>query len=360
MERVVVAILIILVAVGFIIFNTKKSEDIKPLPKQAASPTGKKAVLSSLDKEQKSIFIPYWALTSQTIPIQDYNEFIYFGITPGNSGIDKTEQGFLGLKRFSATRGLQKNTQLTLRMINADSNFSILKDKNSQEKIILETIEIAKKYNFSGIVLDLEVSSLPFASVTEQINSFVKDFNTKAKKENLSFSIMLFGDTFYRLRSYDVFSLVKNTDKIFVMAYDFHKAAAQAGPNFPLNGKETYGYDFKSMVNDFLNIVKPEKLTIVFGMFGYDWTVDQNNISEKPAQSLSLYAIKEKFIQRCRFSNCKVERDKISAETNVQYLDDAGNKHVVWFEDETSVLEKKKFLEEKRIKSTSFWAYSYY
>ncbi|MBI2431071.1 MAG: hypothetical protein HYV39_03590 [Candidatus Levybacteria bacterium] len=219
--------------------------------------------------------------------------------------------------------------------------------------MIDESIAIAKQYNFEGIVLDLEISSLPFASVTEQMNSFVEEFSKAAKKENLTFSMMFFGDTFFKLRPYDVTVLRQYLDIVFVMAYDFHKANANPGPNFPFP-------DFTLMVQDFLNIVPKEKLVIVFGMFGYDWEIDEHNKSVEQARAVTLTVAKKQFLDQCIFRNCKVLRDEKSKETTVTYIDKNGDKHIVWFEDEESVAKKTEFLKEKGINSVGFWAYSYF
>ena len=81
-----------------------------------------------------------------------------------------------------------------------------------------------------------------------------------------------------------------------IMAYDFHKVKGNPGPNFPLNGKETYGYDLQKMTDDFLQFVPPEKLTIIFGLFGYDWVIDDKNNALQSGEALSYLQIKQKFL----------------------------------------------------------------
>ncbi len=362
MKKIIFGIVVLVFAIGFFIVKSNQSNN----PQKTSQETLSESIVQH-DKEEiqnnpqkKFLFVPYWALTQDKIPSDDYDQFIYFGIAVNNQGIDKVEQGFTGLERFVKTADASKEKLLAVRMLDKDTNFAILKDKSLQEKIIQQTIDLAKQNEFGGIVLDLEISSLPFASVTTQMNDFVAAFYKAAKKENLSFSLVLFGDTFYKLRPYDVVSLVKTTDHMLIMAYDFHKAKGEPGPNFPFSGKETYGYDFKTMTEDFLNIVPAERLTIVFGMFGYDWVVDENGKAIETGKSLSLFSIKEKFINNCLFKNCKVKRDEESAETKISYIDNKGNHHIVWFEDEESVAKKMEFLKEKGLNSIGYWAYSYY
>src|SRR5207249_3980016 len=123
---------------------------------------------------------------------------------------------------------------------------------NAQEKVITQAIKLSKDNSFKGIVLDLEITAIPFDSLIKQVNIFTNSFYKAAKKNALSFSITLYGDTFYRIRPFDVKTLVQNSNNIMIMAYDFHKVKGNPGPNFPLNGKETYGYDLQKMTDDFL------------------------------------------------------------------------------------------------------------
>jgi len=314
--------------------------------------------ISSHIGEKRSIFVPYWTFNNERID-EGYDSLIYFGITPGQSGIEKNDEGYRKLSSFVDINS-PKNSYLTVRMVNTQENFEILSNKTLQQKIIQETVALSRKYSFDGIILDLEVSSLPFGSVVNQINTLVKDFYTESKKENLRFSITLYGDTFSRFRPYDVSYLSKYADTFYIMAYDFHKSNGNPGPNFPFSGAQKFGYDFQTMVADFLNVLPKEKITIVFGMFGYDWQIDDMGSSSTQAESLSLNQIKERFIRNCDFSDCIVTRGKASFESSVNYTDDNSNKHVVWYEDEESVKQKEQFLKEKGIESVSFWAYSFF
>ncbi len=360
MKKVVLGIaVLLLVVLGISVFNSSKREGKKETLSASVTPTKVQVLSAENIREKKFLFVPYWGQTAQRIPESFGDELVYFGIAPGENGIDKEETGYLGLDRFEAiSEG--RDTLLALRMIEQERSFAILKDKALQKRIIDDSIAAVKQHNFDGIVLDLEISSLPFASITNQMNTFVEEFSKAVKKEKLSFSMMFYGDTFYRLRPYDTIILSKHVDYVMIMAYDFHKAKVDPGPNFPLSGKEVYGYDFMLMVHDFLNIVPKEKLVIVFGMFGYDWRVDEDEKSLAQAKAVTLTVAKKQFLTTCIFRQCKVQRSEISAETTASYIDSSGNKHIVWFEDEESVAKKTEFLKEKGINMVGYWAYSYF
>lgn len=343
-------------------FNSKNSSVISPEPK----PTDViiKSIISSTvakPKIQKSIFIPYWALNNnKKLEIYDYQKIIYFGVAASEGGIDKEDPGYKKLKTFSDLSGNSSEKYLTIRMVNSSLNSKVLKNKNLQSKIIKQSIEIAKENFFKGLVLDFEIAALSFESVIKDINDFYKNYYNLSKKENLEFLFTIYGDTFYRGRPYDVRYLAGNSDGVLIMAYDFHKSKGNPGPNFPYTGKGKYGYDFKTMIKDFSKKVPTEKITVILGMFGYDWMIDDKNQPLGIANSLSTNEIKNSFMNDCRFKNCFGFKDKESFETEINYVDFNNNKHIIWFEDENSAKQKADYIRQKGIDSVGFWAYSYF
>lgn len=346
---------------GFIlvIFGLATQKDQKFTNQSLVSPLSKIEISTSkLKKEEKSIFAPYWTLNNKSF-FKDYNKIIYFSIAVNNQGIDFDDKGYKNIQSFLNLID-NKKSFLTIRMTDSDINSLVLRDNKLQKKIIEGSIDAAKENKFKGIVLDFEISALAFESVKKEINNFVKNFYNSSKKEQLDFYLTLYGDVFYRLRPYDVKALSGFSDKIMIMAYDFHKAKGNPGPNFPLFGKSKYGYDFSFMVSDFLKNVPLEKIEVIFGLFGYDWEVNEKGQSVSQASALSYLEIKKKFLDSCNFTNCKIQRDKDSSETKITYVDESGKSHIVWFEDMESVKKKIEFLKQNGLNSVSFWSYSYF
>ncbi len=346
---------------------------IVPSPTLTTKRTEEKVDVKSL-KVTRSLFVPYWAVKKGKMDTGDFSEFIYFGVAPGKDGVDEKETGALRLKNFLSSVPDGHEKFLVLRMINPESNFAILKDPASQRKLIQDTISLAKENGFKGIILDLELNALPFESIIGQINSFTSVFYKEVKNKNLTFSQTFYGDTFYRLRPFDVKALSQNADKFYLMAYDFHKAKANPGPNFPLHGRETYGYDMTKMADDFLQFIPSQKITVVFGLFGYDWTVDNKGNGVSVAKPLTNHEIQKQFLTDCQprvppiksgfnrgqFKSCTIKRDTTSSETQIHYTDTDSKNHIVWFENMESVSTKQRYLKEKGITSFSYWAYSYF
>ncbi len=355
-----IAVVLLLFALGFVVIQAarvKIGKDLaQPVSETVLSPTPS-IPINPNQKTVTSVFVPYWAIGDEIYT--GYDQYLYFGITPNAKGIAQ-EDGARRIDDFKEKVPSGKNMLLVLRMVDSETNADILKDKNAQARIIDQSISFARQNGFSGVVLDLEMSAIPFDSLVNQISTFSNAFATKTKSANLTFTMALYGDTFYRLRPFDVKALSEANNNFMLMAYDFHKSRSNPGPNFPLQGKETYGYDMTKLADDILQYSPSKNVTIIFGMFGYDWEVDNSGKAVSQGDPLTYKEIEEKFLNTCNYTDCKIKRDQQSSETKITYTDAQGQKHIVWFEDMTSVRQKQQYLRTRGITSFSFWAYSYF
>ncbi len=196
--------------------------------------------------------------------------------------------------------------------------------------------------------------------VLKNITSFYQLFARKAHESGLLFYATLYGDTYFQSRPFDIKAIGEVSDKVLIMAYDFSKSGGNPGPNFPLTGADKYGYDFSKMVDDFQKDVDNQKLVVIFGYFGYDWRVDGQKNAVSSGVPLTTIEITKEFVEECKFKKCSLTRSNNTSEPTIQYADNDGESHIVWFEDEISISKKREFLKSKGILQTASWAYSYY
>lgn len=361
MKKIFLLFIFFAVLGGLLYFNYLNNQNRNKINVAvSATPT---SVVTSISKT--SIFVPYWTDFSNNLALDNYDRAIYFGIDAGENGINTNNTSYKNIGGFINSVNGNKEKYLTIKMLNTEANINIIKNRAFWPKIINETIDIAKNYGFDGLVLDLEISTIPVVDLTDYINQFVEYFYSQTKGQ-LRLALTIYGDNYYRKRPYDLETLSNNSDEIMIMAYDFHKSSGEPGPNFPLAG-EKYGYDFQKMVKDFTAFAPKNKLSVIFGMYGYDWLVDEKKRPVKSGEALTLNQIKKKFISNCQWKNCVVRRDDISKETEVDYVisqvkDNFATMypHIVWFEDEESVRLKTIYLQKQGIGSVAYWAYGYF
>lgn len=360
MKKFLVIIIIFFLFI-FFLFSQKQEPIAKPEVKILNTPTPiiiPKTDIKSTGINKNALFIPDWTLSNDSID-NDYDQYIYFGINTSLDGIEKNDISFKKINTFLSSIPNSKSKILTLKMLDDKINSKLLTDKNFQTIIANESSDIAKSSGFDGILLDFELKALSFDTVIKNVSDISENFAQIIHKNNLKFYMTIYGDTFYNLKPYDLATISKNTDGIYIMAYGFHKSRGNPGPNFPFTDLKD-GYDFKIMISDFEKKVHASKLTIVFGLFGYDWIVDDKNQSISTATALSYITIKQKFLDKCDFKDCEVVKDKESAETKVIYEDKDGQKHIVWFEDPNSVSIKENYAKSQGVSSFATWAYSYF
>lgn len=285
-----VILVIIMAGLGYIFLHTNRNTAQKTnntTTTQSTSPTTEPSV-NPTTPITSSIFVPYWTVDTD-LAQSEYDRLIYFGVTANKEGIDTTEPGYAALDTFVGNAG-PKEKYLTLRLLNSDFNQDLLSDSALQKKVIDETSSLAGEKGFDGIVLDLELSNIPLEDLSGEVSAFIGKLYSVAQKDDLRLSVAIYGDTFYRKRPFDLSYIGKHSDEVMVMAYDFSKSYGEPGPNFPLSGTDEYGYDFREMLSDFSQAVPAEKLTVIFGMYGYDWTLGHGiNILKLILNNLCLY-----------------------------------------------------------------------
>lgn len=322
MKRILALLVVIGITLVIMTPVTKKQTPIK-MPKQTNSVLPTTTMKKEPGEVTKAIFVPDWNLTEEAILHNGYDRWIYFG------GKEKLP---LFVDSFQ-----DKNLWMTIKV---DSIADL-------EDVDLQAYDLNK---IRGVVLDLEINGIATEKFKDQINEGVEKVYANAKAYNLQMALAVYGDLFYRKRPYDLKTLNNFTDEVMVMAYDFHKSYGEPGENYPYE-------DFLIMVDSYLETVPAEKLTVIFGMYGYDWTLKDGK-PLKPAQSLSLFQIRSRFLKKvCLEDNCKVKTNESTKEKSVSYTGEDGYEHVVYFEDEESVDLKIEYLRQKGIGSTAFWAW---
>lgn len=361
-KRLLLLIIIVILAGGLYWIsqnknnNTQREIALSPSPTLIPTDSVQKKIVKTTSA---SIFVPYWAEIDDGEIFADYDRLIYFGITPTTSGISKTDDGYKNMGDFFV-KTAEKKTWLTLRMTNSDQNINILNKTASWQKIADDTIEAAQLNGFDGVVIDLELGALASDGLVARINEFMKFMQERFEAKSLPTAVALYGDLFYRKRPYDVKAIGAIADEIIIMGYDFHKSYGEPGPNFPFEKGRYNNYDFKTMIDDYLQVVPADKLTVTFGMYGYDWLVDEVQRPIRQGKPVTLNEVTQKFLTNCTEKNCVVRRDESSAETEVNYVDQYAGFHIVWFEDTDSVKKKRSYLDEKGIGNIAYWAYSFF
>ena len=342
MKWVAITILLLVIGAFWNVFSSSENGGVRQSDAKQKAERVDRSV-QSVNTISSSIFIPYWNIPSSSENLSKYDTLIYFGVAPDSSGTMIADAGLKNIESFIANTSSRQQRLLTIRMLDDDVSLALLEDVSRQTSVIRQTVDIANEYGFDGIVLDLELGVIPFEDSKDKITSFVKIFSEAVQDEDLTFSMTIYGDVFYRARPYNMAALAKHLDHLYIMAYDFHKRRGEPGPNFPFD-------QFKEMVTDFTTIMSPQDITVVFGMYGYDWTLGKQGLPLKAAVAVPLDGI----------DGIDAIVDPNSLEKHILYIDDEGFNHELWYEDEESADVKIEYLKEQGVGSVGYWVWGYF
>lgn len=302
-----------------------------------------------------SVFVPYWALGKDNLRSVPENKIYYFGVAIDKNGQPVDDDGYKNLAHVDCPK--DKTCILVVRMLDADVNAQVLHNQDGFAGMIAPLITLADSHSFNGIALDLEENTVLSQEETYgNITKFVQVFYTLAKNDYKTFSFIVYGDTYFRKRPFDVKAIAASADEILVMAYDFSKGYGEPGPNFPYDRSEVdAGYDFQEMIGDFSRDVPRDKLAVIFGMYGYDWTLNAQGTPLKRATAITDREI-EKLIAGGQTRTITLP---VSKEKKIEYANESGS-HVIWYEDRESARVKTDYLQKQGIGMVSYWAYGYY
>lgn len=362
-SRLAYVIAVVCLVLAGVLYMKSTSRTDKPAQSVVPpSPTSPPATPTSVPqaRTRTSVFVPYWTEISDSDTFDGYDRIIYFGVGANANGIITTDKGYDQLASFVAHQVDGKEKWVTVRMLDADTNSAVLKNPAAWSKIGDGIVKLVQDNGLDGVVFDFELGVIPFQSITDDITAFYRQLYDTAKASNVPFAITMYGDVIARNRPFDIAKLSLVTNEMMVMAYDFHKSRGEPGPNFPLAGKEKYGYDMQLMADDFLKYISADKLTVVYGMYGYDWLVDEKQRPISAGKVLTLTQITDKFVTNCQLKNCVITRNDKAGENEVDYVDDYAGFHVVWYEDEESVRLKTDYLKTRGINGFGRWAWGYY
>ncbi len=365
----------ILLSVIFFIFSTEKGIERKEKRVEKGSEVSQNQPREGLaysdrkneKKERSCVALPYWINLGRVEGLEG-REVFYFGIAFDSAGNILKDEGWR--KIDAVLKQIDTKPYLIVRMVDSKQNAEILSDKNLREKIIEQTLEFTTSSGgFAGVVLNLEFSPIFYNFLQEKINLFVKKFYEDAKDAGVRFELILQADSFYRNRPFDIQFLSSQADYFWLMAYDFSKKDGEPGPNFPLFGKEKFGYDLVSAVEDFSRYIAPEKMGVFFGMYGYEWVVDEEKRPIRRAKALTVRQINERYVVNCKPENCSLTIDPLAKEKEINFVLSEWSEdlnqyiiypRIIYFDDQETVEIKKQELKKRGINGFCLWAYGYY
>lgn len=231
-------------------------------------------------------FAPYWKFSSlQNIDFSVLTTFAYFGIPVNSDGtLDTTDQGYntfhsdQATKIFSKAHSSGTRVVLTLTQMDNSTIESFLDNPDAQKNLVDQSISEVKDKRIDGINVDFEYQGNPGDDYRNKFTNFISNLGKAlhARIPGSKLTISVYAASMKDPKIYDIKSLAKNSDGIFMMAYDFAVSGSDnAIPTSPLYGYKDgkYWYDVSTAVEDFLKVMPSDKLILGLPWYGYNYVV---------------------------------------------------------------------------------------
>ncbi len=232
-------------------------------------------------------FAPYWTFDKlQNVNFNVLTTFAYFGVNVNPDGtLDEGSEGYQTFVSDQATALFKKahangtRVVLTLTQMDDDSILSLMDNPDAQKSAIDQAVALVQSRGIDGINVDFEYGSDPGQQYRDKFSTFIGNLTSAMHQgnPNSKVTVSVYASAVKDPKIYDLTVLSKETDGIFMMAYDFAVASSQnAIPTDPLYGYSSgkYWYDISTAVHDFLTRMSPDKLILGVPYYGYNYVVD--------------------------------------------------------------------------------------
>lgn len=218
-----------------------------------------------------------------------------------------------------------------------DKLHSLLSDPQNRQRLIANLTAHALQFGYDGINIDLE--GIP-AEDRDNFSRFMKELAGALRAHDLTLSAAapakVAGSSWHA--GFDYTAVGQAVDYLIIMAYDY--STSKPGPSAPI-------YWLEDATRYALSCVPREKVILGIGTYGRDWNLDRGTRTTFYQSSLD-NLLKSPYPQAWGF-------DLNSYTPYIDYQDQNGRQHRVWYENNVSLGEKYAVSVENNLPGISFW-----
>ncbi len=214
-----------------------------------------------------------------------------------------------------------------------------------QNKLIDEIINTATTGGFQDVHFDFEF--IP-PDDREAYNTFLRKMAVRTKQAGLLLSTALAPKTsstqlglLYEAHDYAAHGEIVDFSNI--MTYEWGYSAGPPLPVSPIN-------EVEKVLNYAVTVMPSDKILMGQNLYGYDWT-----LPFVPGESFARALSPQQAILLAFEQGVNIEYNDLAQAPFFEYTDDAGNEHIVWFEDARSIQAKFNLIKTLGLRGISYW-----
>ncbi|ASK64075.1 sporulation protein [Virgibacillus phasianinus] len=243
------------------------------------------------------------------------------------------------------TAPLATITNLTPTGFSSDLTHQMLHDSSSRQTLIDNIYRLVSTRGYAGVHIDFE--RIP-AEDRDRFSTFLSELKERLEQKELLLTIAVPPKTSEDIpwqKGYDYGAIGSVVDFMLIMAYDWHHSGSVPGPIAPIE-------QVRQTIEFCLTRVSRQKILLGIPLYGYDWTVPYN--PETVATAIS----NQNAVELAISHGAPIQYSKKFESPYFNYVDQIGQRHVVWFEDSRSIAEKNKLIKEYGLLGLGAWQLS--
>jgi|GEM_PF-682316 Predicted glycosyl hydrolase len=218
---------------------------------------------------------------------------------------------------------------------------SLLESSENRQRLINNLLQAVKQNNYKGVNIDLEGI---YSYNRSQFTTFMSELYNTFHSQGFLVTVAIPAKTWDNpvdgwSGAYDYEKIGEYSDKVIIMAYDYHWSGGTPGSIAPI--------DWVQKVVDYtVKVIPKEKIVLGLAAYAYDWPA---NGAKAESYSLSeTYSVASKY-------GAVIKWDSVSKSSYYNYTDSSGIYHTVWFEDSTSIGYKLDIVNNFDLSGISIW-----
>jgi spore germination protein len=221
----------------------------------------------------------------------------------------------------------------------------ILNNEELQNRLLDNIVATAKKYGFRDIHFDMEYLR---PADREAYNAFLRKAKRRFEREGWLMSTALAPKTsatqkgrWYEAHDYRAHGQI--VDFVVIMTYEWGYSGGPPMPVSPIGPvREVLEYAITEM--------PASKIMMGQNLYGYDWTLPY-----VPGGQYARAISPQQAIQLADRYNVPIQYDTQAQAPHLNYRDENGKEHKVWFEDARSIQAKFNLVKELGLRGVSYW-----
>ncbi|MCZ0872703.1 glycosyl hydrolase family 18 protein [Peribacillus sp. AS_2] len=252
------------------------------------------------------------------------------------------DQQLIMLLRGKNVAPLAVITNLTETGFSPQLTKQVLNNPEVRQRVINNIYNLVKTKNYAGVNIDFERIR---EGERDLFSGFLRALRDRLKPEGYYTSVAVpakTSDDVPWLKGYDYGGIGAAVDFVFIMAYDWHEASSQPGPVAPIK-------EIRKTIEYALRFMRGNKIILGVPRYGYDWTMSNGTALSARAVSVSIA------IETAMKYQVPIQYSIADQQPFFSYRDEAGTRHIVWFEDSRARAQKLQLVVDYRLRGIGAW-----